>query len=65
MRAVAAWRIPPRSTVSVADRNGRAQESAHYPAGSRLRILPNHAGAIAGAHAANRVVDGGTEVAAV
>jgi len=49
----------------IADRHGGAIEPGHFPVGSQLRILPNHACATAAAHAAYHVVDGGAEVAAV
>lgn len=49
----------------IADRHGGALDLEHFPVGSQLRILPNHACATAAAHGAYHVVDGGAEIAAV
>jgi len=49
----------------VARRDGGALDVERYPAGTLLRILPNHACATAAQHAAYQVVDAQGQIAAV
>ena len=49
----------------IADRRGAAIDTARYPVGTQMRILPNHACATSAQHAAYHVVNGGTELEAV